>query len=304
MQTNELIGLVVVGLVGCIMVAGFIPVLNETVDPDTTFTNDGYFHLNKINATDNATYTISWDADDSDILTVNGVDISVSSTNGGSFLQYSIFASETDMIRVGTTDGTGVTLAWVQIRGGQIAYATTSTLFNATIANGTLTATFGENDTRTATYTTAYIIDETGTGSYVMKKSNESAYMLADSIIYSVGFTHPAVYRVEGTIENVTVTNLQSGDTEVTISNEQIHKSVVSGYNGLYAFDNVTFDATISGVTTTNTYSYVIVPYEVTAEKTIHADSATASMIALLPLILIMGIVLMFVGAILVRRYV
>lgn len=292
---NRIIGLVLALVVGGLLVGGLlIPSIEGMTATEKTFENEGYFHLNKIESTDTKTYTISWDSTNAGILEINGVEVPVVDTNAGTFLQYSIFATETDMIRVGTTDGTGLSLAWVQIRGGQIAYATTSTTFNATISGGTLTATFGESDTRTATYTTAYIIDETGTGPYVMKKSNESAYMLEDSLIYSVGFTNPGIYRVSGNIMDIDVTVLQSGTETVTVSNETVTYSQVSGYVGLYLFDKVTFDADVNGTVTTATYSYVIVPAKVTAELSQHMD---ATQIAMFGVISILGIVALVVVA-------
>lgn len=294
---HKLIEASVIAAIGVLVFASLlIPVVDQATATTDTFNNDGYFHLNKIESSDTETYTISWDSTNAGVLVINGVNVPVVDTNAGTFLQYSIFASETDMIRIGTSDATGTSLAWVQIRGGQIAYATTSTEFNATISEGTLTATFGENDTRTATYTTAYIIDEMGKGAYVMKKSNELAYMLADSTIYGVGFTSPAIYRVSGNILDVDVTVLQSGSEVVTVSNETVTYSPVAGYNGLYKFDKVTFDADVNGTVSTATYSYVIVPASVTAEKAIHADEPTRDILAVLPLILICALIMGVLG--------
>lgn len=306
MEIKDLTAILVVAMVGCIVVAGFIPVLNETVDPNTTFTNDGYYNLIKID--DTTTTTLTWDSATGNKVSVDGNEINIPSATG----RLTLIGSDSLCVRIDS--GTQI-----QVYGsynGSQDYKAVTTAGTFSIASGILTV----NDGTTKTFDLgddAFIIAPDDVESdyvAVMKVSNINAHVLKDSEIICCGISVSNQYKSsigvfgKGTVEDMEFSTFfvgtnYTGDT--TITNVVIHDTEVTDYIDLYELEKFTFTLNYDGGTTSNiTYSYFIVPATVTAEKAIHADSSTASMIALLPFILIMGIVLMFVSVVLVRRYV
>lgn len=302
MDTKELTAILVVAMVGCVIVAGFVPVVGESVSASTTFENDGYFKLDKY--TDS--YTFEWDYNDPSKLVINDETYEYTNTSG---LALSIILGERFAVRLADNN------ANISFFGAGTFVPANATYPNITVTytGGTLTVTNGTNTKVISDV--AEIYSYAKDGPYVMKKSTSPAYLnsgseiIADSEIYASGQTFNGTnyifWHMAGTIDNMVYPD--TFDSALTVTNETIHGSYTAGYNDLYTLDNITFTATASyqsGVTYNITASYFVVPAEVTAEKTIHADDNTASIISMLPFILIMGIVLMFVGVVIVRRYV
>lgn len=299
----------IVGLVIALVVVGMVlvPFVTEATTTERTFENEGYFYLDKINSTDETEHTIVWDVTDGKILTVDGVDMDITTWGLSNYQLITVFATETDLFRLGVISGSQA-LAWVQVRGSTIAYAGASTLFSATIGGGNVSVQIDdEASPRSLTYTDAYIISP-DKADYVMKKSNESAYLKADSVIYGMGQTQVtgtsgAVFKVEGTIEDVDVTSLVTTTPEITISDIEVSYSAVDGYIGLYAFSKVTFVATAGTDTTNCTYSYVIVPASVTVELFQHASNIEITLYQMIPILVVLGLVVAIVGLFAYNRY-
>lgn len=309
MDWKQITGLVVGVVIGALLLTTLvIPVIGEASTTEHTFTNDGYFDLNKIDATDTTEHTIVWSVSDAKMLTVDGVDLDTTTWGLGSYQQVTVFATETDLFRLGVPGSTGP-LQWIQIRGATIGYAQANSSFQATISGGNVSVQLdSELSPRTLTYTDAYII--TPDGDYVMKKSNESAYLNADSVIYGMGYTAinydgsttSTVFKVTGTIENMTAESVITTDPAITTSNIEVDYSEASNYIDLYSFDKVTFTATRGEDDTDCTYSYVIVPKEITAELAQHLDSGSLSLLQIVPLLITVGIIMAVVGVFVIRR--
>lgn len=308
MEIKDLTAILVVAMVGCVLVAGFIPVVGESVSATTTFDNtaNALWQVDKLD--EDSTYEFIWDHTDPTHATVNGETVTL---NNGTV----ICAADTFLIRYGK-DGTGYYLQSVPgSTFNLIVYSAGSDAGDVTIIAqaGTFTATIvkGSTTTSTATFTTGFGI--VAKGEYVMKAPTQNAYMLDDSPIFAMGLTTLGgiwynMFQIVGNIEDgVTITQENPDPATYTISNEVINSTVVDGYVGLNTLLSITFTATQiedSSISADCTYNYFIVPAKITAEKAIHADDNTASIISMIPFILIMGIVLMFVGVVLVRRYV
>lgn len=311
MEIKELTAVLVVAMVGCILVAGFIPVVGESVSATTTFKNDGYYSMDKVNNT--ANIVITWDHTDPNVITIDDKTLDVSFATSG--LAYTVVGGEDLAVRY--------------VKSGTTTYfqGLGSTYFNGganqditiTVANGEVVCKSNRSDIPdyTVTYTfdnSVYVANPNGTGnySYVMKDSTKSAYINGDSIMTFVGVTNlennklVGIYGVGTLDDGMDISTIMAqGATVDSYSEPTPTYTAVNGYNDLYALDKYEFTITYDTTSTYDaTYSYFIVPAEVTAEKTIHADGNTASIVSMIPFILIMGIVLMFVGVVLVRRYV
>lgn len=310
--------ILVVAMVGCILVAGFIPVVGESVSATTTFENDGYFRMTHYGT--DADVVLTWSVDNPTQVVVNDVVVPVNYDVVGGAVTV---VADTNFISRLNSPSSGYSLSYIGVGGGTHT-ATVSASYTFSNGSATIVNTIvgGETETYSATYEDIYVpsID----GEFTMKKYDESAYINEDSFIFAYGNTRiknstggviasPGIgFEFSGSIADGVEGRVWRGPDTVTVADEQINYASVNGYIDLYSFDSITATATYTEtvddetVTTDTllTYNYLLVPYQVTAEKAIHADDNTASIISMLPFILIMGIVIMFVGVVLVRRYV
>lgn len=306
-MNNKLIPLCITLVVGIILAGSVLmPVLNDATKTEETLENTGYYFMDKISSSDADTYTIKWDATTPGILTVNGDDIKVGDWGVTYGMTLTVFATETDMFRVGPASGVQ-TLSWIQLRGSTINYAQANSSFDATIENGTATVYIDDDTTaKTLTYTDAYLIsaDE---ADYVMKKANEPAYMLPDSPIYSLGYSvipngsgnTNLVLSVIGNVEDVDIDVVRSSSSgTVTFSDVEIVTTPVAEYVNVVKFDKITFVASEGGVDTDMVYSYVIVPHTITAELSEHLTPGQIALMGAIPIMVIIALLMVAVGVV------
>lgn len=325
MEIKDLTAILVVAMVGCVLVAGFIPVVGESVASSTTFVNDGYYTMDAI--TEETVRIIEWEKSTPNILTIDGVSMNMSWTDVTK--SYTLIGSEEMVFRYerGANNTAGVQLFSTTASASYLSFhsnTSAETGDKVTITLESETVSFVTNGTnpinKTVTNigTDAFVINPTNDGDFtvVMKKANIPAYVLNDSIIRFIGvsvISGPngiALYGI-GTIDDgIDISTIYTSNTTTNVSYSEPVATVteVNGYNDLYSLDKYTFTISYTDNGTPKTfdatYSYFLVPAEVVAEKTLHADDNTASIVSMIPFILIMGIVLMFVGVVLVRRYV
>lgn len=310
MEIKDLTAILVVAMVGCVLVAGFIPVVGESVTATTTFVNNGAFYV-EVDPAD--TYTIEYDKSaEAGVVYINDEPLNVAFSTG-----YTILAIDNAILRLQSGDST------IQYKGNGV-YITGIKYLDITVSNGSITGSFQTPSNESpltwpeTTYTECYIAS-TEKQDWIMSTYTDSVKMLGDSHIHAFGQTVlttegspvTALIKIDGNISDgvdVSVLNATTGEeyATATIDDLSINATAVNGYLNLYDLTSITFKAKILDTDgwTNVSYSAYIVPASVTAEKAIHADENTASMIAMIPFILIMGIVLMFVGVVLVRRYV
>lgn len=288
-----------------IVVTCAIPIISDSVATEDTFTNEGYFRMSKITTDDDI--TIDWDYTEPYVFNVNDVDVTIpfGSTNPPIY-PYSIISAGNWALRfLSTNAGAQIDLAIFGESTTLIWGTSTTDAKNLTITMSNGTASFtrtGDATPKTMPYTNAYVLDSDG--DYTMKKGNESAYLLGDSVIYSVGRTGVTMGGVagnfnanlNGTIDDgVTVTLIYP--TTWTASNIVVHSSSVSGYEELYKFDNVTFDVTDESENTVSAnYGQVIVPYEVTADRSVAPDTSVISILSVIPVMMVLAILIGAVG--------
>ena len=299
MEPKRMIELTVGIVVGLVVFSAILmPVVNNATTTEHTFTNEGYFKVQEYSG-DNIEYSASWDHTEPAQFTVNDEAIPITYTDN---VNTSIVLDGNFFLRY--FPNTGVTLYY----GSQaIVEANVTNGFDMTLSysEGTLTITNG-TATREITVDTFYSI--ANDGPFVMKKGNVKAYMTEDSIIYGSGRTNVGTdvvgTLVSGTVDDVDVTIWRG---EATPRDIVINATEVSGYIDLYSFDSVEFwvdDTKEDNPTTTAkiTYSYVVVPAEVTAELSSHLDANEIQMIKVIPILIIAGLILGIVGVVLSRR--
>lgn len=278
----------IVGVVVALVLAGAVlPVFAETTSAEATFTNDGLIRMEKITNEDNLTAT--WSYSDPYALNVNGVRIIL--PNSAS-IALTVVGSIDIILRY--TPGTGGTSTqMIGFIGNSTIQASTDNQrdITITISEGNISVTNGVTSA-SAVFEYAFIVSNDG--AYTMKNPNDSVYILTDSEIYGFGRTWlpsssvTVNFNIVGSTEGVIVSSF--GTVEATASNININYSVIDSYIDLVNFNSITFDATVTG-TDSVTYNQVIVPYEVTAEKTIHPDATLSTLLNILPLLAIAGLV-------------
>ena len=259
-----------------------VPAVSMAVDTEDTYTNEGLWRMKEITEGDVWTFTsnpYSWEYDDETQSSI--------STGGSSALLGDNW----------TVRSNG------QARGPYISGNASS--LTATAGTEELVFT-GVSGTLTYPISGYGILDE---GDYIMTNYQKPVHVLGDSIIYATGVSSVddigCTIHIEGTIDDGVTITMMDNRNQASISNAEftnivIHKEKVEGYVNLYVLSSitadVTFDATVSEETTSHTgsiaYSSYVVPYQVSAEKAIHADSATRTLFQIIPIFVVLGILL------------
>lgn len=266
--------LIVALVIGIIMTTTAILPLVSDYSEAKTLQNDGYFRLDSIKSTDEGTISFKWDHNNPGAININGTDITINYPS-------------VDIISISLMFSDTFTIRFYKEYGGFScqAYLPYSTFVGASVANGTdlmVTATNGtisvENTasspaTGSATYETLYYPDLNGP--WIMKNKDKSAFVSRDStIIVANGLTNVGD-RVVGLYFEGNITDgydFTVYRSEATTSNVISVYSDVSAYKDIVALEKITFTLTSADNSTDATYSYFLVPYEVTAVPD-HPDS-------------------------------
>lgn len=304
METNKLIAGIVAAAIAVIVLAGVLmPALSNATTTKDTFTNEGgFYQMQEIKSTDDGTYTLEWVKTDTTVLTVNGEDFDAYAKYGEKIT--TVACGDDWIIRYNSADNE---YGYIQFYDGtNWNGGASSKSFTLTASAGSVTITVINSSDQPVvtneTYTTMYAIDPASTDD-IMKKPTETPYVLGDSEIYAMGITVgiTGLVKISGSIDDgVTVDVLgQSGET---VSNIVIDATADPSHVDLYKINKITFDVEISGVTTSCTYNFFIVPYEVTAERSVHLTDAMNVILNVIPLLIIVSVLLAVVAVFILRR--
>ena len=310
-MNNKLIPLVITLVVGIILAGSVLmPVLNDATKTTGTISNDGYFRMQKITDEDETVYTLTWDRT-SDKVLLNGTEIEMSGKSTYSSLGgVSIAMTDNSVsryvpaLRIQT---------WISGVGGSMGYS--STTMEIEFNQGTLTITADEGleteAVKTTTYEYAYFASNTG--NYVMKDKDQKAAVFADSEIYAMGVTNInnstapgtpilSVLKMTGDASSVEFSAIYGLSGTPTFSDVEIIKTENSKYVGVYDLDKVTATVTYDSADTAITYSYFVVPYQVTAELSEHLSAGEIALMNAIPVMVIVALLMAAVGAIFIRN--
>lgn len=298
-MNTKLITITLTLVVGIILAGSIlIPVLNDATTVRDTYENEGVYHMNALESTSTDTYVLSWDHSTPLKVTVNDdvVDLGVPQ-----FYMYSLICADDWMVRYETnTDGTTVTVAYAGSENYAVISASTTaaTDISITLHGGTATFVVGET-TVTKTYTKCYCIDVDG--DYVMKKATSTAHLNEDSEVYIVGVSswYGAIARIKlsGTIDDGFTISVVNHDTW-TVSDIVVNAPANSNHIDLYDFSSIQFTVDTGSGTQTLTYSQVIIPAEVTAERSVHFTDGENALIGAIPIMVIVALLVVAVGVV------
>lgn len=277
-----------------VIAAVLMPVLGDATKTEDTFTNEGYYYMDKVTSTDVGSYVFAYKYENSTpSLTFNGEPLVLNynfpltlATDGSDWLvrywQGNIYVGLQSAGEDFLLGGYGVNDLTI------------------TIGSGTATAVGiidGQDDptTVTTTYTDLYIYTEEK-ADYVMKDKDKPAYLLDDSTYLAMGQTEIThwydVVHITGTVDDFTAEIVYPTGLTTTVTNKAIVKSAVSGHEDLYTLDKLTFTISDGTNTVDATYSYFIVPAEVTAERSVHLSANENAILLVIPALLIIAILI------------
>ena len=299
----KIVGITVTVLVSLVVLAGVLmPVLDDATAKEDTFTNDGFVRMTKYNDTDSVSFV--WDHTNPAQVTINDEVVKLPySTTGASFVLTAGGNAEF-LLRYTSFSPTTGQMSWFASWGG--AHASTSDATDMTVEfnAGTATVSITGSDPFTATYTD-YLFMVSNNGDYTMKKPTELAYLNGDSEVYGIGRTSVGgtgySFVIVGTIDDgFTASVVQTGGP--TLSTPEAAYTESNDHKDLYNFDKITLVATKGGTDYDITYNQVIVPYEVTAERSVHFTDNQKALFAVIPVLIIVAILIGVVALVIRSR--
>lgn len=259
-----------------------VPVVSDAITTEKTYTNEGVFYMTD----DPSNYTLEYKGVDQEIW-VNGELLTTFADLPNS--TWTLISTPEYLIRM---QGAGSNYAcWLTSIEGTNTYVGSTSTASAQITLSESTITIGST-----------VVNYSGefrgiakTGNYVMTSTGGFVVSDTDTIIIgngTTGVTHwyDAFYII-GTVENIEVYTNDS----ITVSNVNVNSTPIKDYNGS-TVSSITFTATDGNNTVDAVYNRVIVPVEVTINKTVPASPAVISILSVLPLILICALIMGVLG--------
>lgn len=299
METKKIVMGVISIAVAIIVLMSMIPIFTDAGASEDTFTNEGYFRMAKYTSED--TFVASWDYENPNQITINGVVEQLPTSMN--VLGTSIILGDNYYLRYVPRDS-AVTLYYDGV-GNMTASPETSTGMTIELGEESIVfqLTGGASTSRSVTtLTDFYAVNSTG--SFVMKDAEKPAYLNGDTEIYGCGRTsltgNVLGTLVTGSVNDGATVDIWRSNVDTTASNVSFNATEKNGHKDLYVFDSVTFNANYTYEETDYsvplTYNFLVVPLEVTAERSAHASSVEATLIGLIPLLMMVGIMLTAVG--------
>ena len=298
----------IVGLVIALVVVGMVlvPFVTDATTTEATLINNGYMRMAHYDTTEEV--TLEWDPATPTIFTVNGEDVPIALDSSLNNLSVTILGDTNWVVRLDfKSNGDVNRLSYIPANGSAVnATVADNQSVSITMSDGSMSGTMGA-DSISNTYSDIYApaLD----GEYVMKKSNESAYIHADSFIFAYGLTFidAATLGIEisGDYEDGITSSVWRGANNFEISDLTINATPNSKYVGTYDLQNITLNATKldTSVVTAVTYSYFLVPYEVTSELSQHASNIEITLYQMIPILVVLGLVVAIVGMFAYNKY-
>lgn len=288
----------VIGLI--LTFTAVMPLVSDYSEAKTFDNKEGsLFSVEKI--TEDSPYQFVWDITNRTSATINGKEFNLSPST-------LICTSGDYLLRYSYNSGNGN--ASIQSIGGSLGLllstssATTGSLtIDNTTNTGYLTFTLVKDggDPVVKTYAIGDTYGMSDKGDYVMKSPNQTAYLKSDSEILAMGLTtfngdYATGFYISGNpTDGFTAVNFFPVPATANTSNLTSDLTEIDNYVDLYTLKEIKF--TISGVsdptiTTNATYSYFIVPSEVTADP--DNPAAYKNLVSVLPLF---ALILLVAGA-------
>ena len=282
---------VIVGVMVALAIVGAVlPAFADTTQAYDTFTNDGYYRMAELT---DGSHTITWNYDKPTTFIIDDIEVMLNPDLFPDGASKSVILSDSFLIRLFGHSTYYTVELWDKGYVDSVSSANNDTL-TITVNSGSID---WVKNTETAVNRSFsdYIIVVNNAGNQIMKGATDSAYMLPDSKLYAGGIStfktkvFGGIY-INGTVESVTISAPLTG---VTVNDDiVINTTDVNNYVDLVKLDKITFSTIYDGETVNQTYSYFVVPYEVTAERAVHTTGALTILLNVIPLMVVAGLLL------------
>lgn len=297
-MNNKLIPLVITLVVGIILAGSVLmPVLNDATKTEVTYTNEGYYRMAEIG---DESISIVWDHTEPTQLTVNDEVVDLSKVPKNTVT--TILVTDQTIVRYAPI--TSDTLVQIYSSTGYVgAGVNAGTDMEITIEDTTLTA-FNGTTTVTKTIAGGYYVSNDG--KWIMKANGTDAFIHKDDSIIvlagntTVGSVAVGVYA-NGTINDGLDIDTVQTDSVVrtpTYGDVTFTYTDVSGAIDLVKLSDCKFTITLDDTTVNATYSYFLVPYEVTAELSQHLTPGQIALMGAIPVLVIVALLVVAVGVV------
>ena len=280
---------VVVGVMVAIAIVGAtMPIWADTLATEDTFNNAGRFYVTDTIDSD-TTITMDYDIDNNvRSWYIDGVQ-----------LEYNVIPDGPEYVQTPTVTGSDNVVYRTDGRARGIETSTGASDYTLTVTSESITH---GNKVSNAPL---FVASTSETNQVMRYGPNSDVYLLGDSKIIACGYTTlnvsegvntNAVISFTGSIDDGVNISVYDSTYTFTVSNVTINKQEINGYNDLYKFQSVTFTTTSSdGLTTDCTYSVIVVPDSVTAERSVYMGGPLGALVGIIPLLIVAGLV---VGAV------
>ena len=287
-------------IVVIVLAAVLMPVLTDATTTEDTYTNEGYFFMDKID--EGTAMTVAWDYTKPTTLTVNSVDVELPDKDHMSAIPFTIFCCDTWFLRYAYDNTDGYYIAAYQNANSTSYSGNVSNSRSITVSVTDAGVTTVDNGTA-HTWSNAtgdfYVIS--AEGDYVMKKADKDAYVLGDSTIFGYGRTYARNYNyishLKGSVDDG-ITGAYYPENTITtagwtISDVTLNSAAVAGHEDLYTVSTMTYEITGEGIIPyTAVYSQYIIPAEVTAERSVHLTVNESAILAAIPVLVIVALLI------------
>lgn len=288
-----------------VIAAVLLPVLDDSSKTEDVFYNDDYFFkMDKLDS--DSSHVISWSKGAASKLVIDGEDYAV--TWSGSPV---IVACDNDLIRFQHSSANKyLNFVGADSKGGVGASSDLSATI--TIADGVITfertSSGGSTTSVTTEFETAYCIDPNG--DYVLTSSGDvTKYILKDTDVFSLGYLTISgvwqnVFKSYGSIEDGFTSELVSSNLteDPVVTSQDPQYTEVNKYVDLYTINTIPFTYTYNDTESDAGLGRLIVPYEVHAELSNHLDNNSISILAAIPVMIIIAVLVGVVAAVIRNR--
>ena len=301
MDMKKIVAVIIAGTVCALIFGALLPVWADTTASEDTFTNKGYYDMTY---TETDSLVFEWDHTTPKQVVINNEIVTLPDADA---TPKTLLCGDNWLVRYAYSNTNGTFVQFYGSSGSNVSASegeTTDITITCSSGSVSVVNTADTPATFSTTYTHLYIV--TDSGNLVMKEANTPAYLNGDSEIVAMGLS-----RV-GTVSNVGIMitgSLDDGFTwsifrgsDTTFSNQNAVYSEASNYEDLYILDKLTATATNPTGSSDLTYSYFIVPAEVTAERTVHMSGALATLVNIIPLLIAFGLITGIAGVVIYKR--
>lgn len=286
MESKPMMIAVAATVVVIVIAAVLMPVLEDATTTDDKYTNTGVYYMSKVDSERTVVYVGT-----SGDISVDGETVLNRSDLNGNF--WTIVSTPDYVIRLQNNSWNSYNL-WLYGMGGTSKVLANNTYSaTITITNDSITSVPSNSGSATTVSYTGDCYAIAKTGDYVMTNGT-SKYILDSekSIVIGNGITPiggtDVLFYISGHLSDL---NVETSTSE-TITNITNDGTAISGHKNGVELKDIVLTIDNNGTDVNATYNRIIVPYEVSLERSVHLDANENAILLVIPALLIIAILI------------